>query len=119
MKGYLAEADTGERMLCQSKHTKGHVMKDSSLKTCMYWFNLHCVVEFHCDNSIGRNSPKTFWLCAVVSRYFLGLRLIGRLMLDEIGTHAKARHMLRQDSQRTCEVWRDINKTYMMGSGRG
>jgi hypothetical protein len=30
------EADTGERMLCESKHVKGHVRKDALLTTRMY-----------------------------------------------------------------------------------
>jgi hypothetical protein len=42
VKVHFTEVDTGERMLCQSKHVKGHMPKDSSLMTCMYWYTLHC-----------------------------------------------------------------------------
>ena len=47
MKKQFTEADTGERMFCQSKHMKGHVMKDSLLMTRMYWSTLHYVFELH------------------------------------------------------------------------
>ena len=34
-------------MFCQSKHVKGHVMKDSLLMTGIYWSALHCIVELY------------------------------------------------------------------------
>jgi hypothetical protein len=37
----FAEADTGERMFCSSKHIKGHMMKDSLLTVCTYQSALH------------------------------------------------------------------------------
>jgi hypothetical protein len=43
MKECFAEADTGKRMFCESKHVTGHMMKNSLLTTHMYWSPL---VEF-------------------------------------------------------------------------
>ena len=40
VKEHLAEADTGERIFCYSKHVKGHGMKDSLIMTHMYCFDL-------------------------------------------------------------------------------
>ena len=40
VKEHLAEADTGERIFCYSKHVKGHGMMDSLIMTHMYWFTL-------------------------------------------------------------------------------
>jgi hypothetical protein len=35
-------------MLCESKHIKEHGIKDSSIRTHMYWpTHLPCVVELH------------------------------------------------------------------------
>ena len=45
MKECSAEADTGERMFCQSKHARGHMMKDSFLTIHMYWSALHYIDE--------------------------------------------------------------------------
>jgi hypothetical protein len=47
VKEYFTVADTGERIFCQSKHMKGHVMNDSLLMTHMYWSTVHCIVELH------------------------------------------------------------------------
>ena len=46
MKKCFAEADTGERMFCESKHMKGHMMK-VSLLTHVYWSTLHCTGELY------------------------------------------------------------------------
>ena len=45
MKECFAEADTGERMFYKTEHMKGHIMKDSSVITSMYWFTLYFVAE--------------------------------------------------------------------------
>ena len=81
MKEYFAEADTGERIFCYSKHVKGHRMFTkninmtpqtvgaqalvcfalpgyTSVTTCMYWFALHRIAKLHCGDIIERNSPK-------------------------------------------------------------
>ena len=60
MKECFPETATGERMFCNRRQVKEHVMKEykydptdsgSSLfinhMTCMYWFTLHCVAELH------------------------------------------------------------------------
>jgi len=47
MKESFVEADTGERLFCQSRHMKGHVTKASSMMTHMYWSTLHCIVRLH------------------------------------------------------------------------
>ena len=80
MKGCFAEADTGERMFCYSRHVKGHVMKDSLLTTHMYWSALHCIVELHLSG-------------LSVSRCFHTLGLIGRVMSAETEARAEARHV--------------------------
>jgi hypothetical protein len=48
VKEHFTEADTGERMFCQSKHMKGHVMKDSLLMTHMYWSTTYVQLSCIC-----------------------------------------------------------------------
>jgi hypothetical protein len=45
MKEDFPEVDTGKRMFHYNKHMKGHVMKDSSLTTHIYWSALHLRVD--------------------------------------------------------------------------
>ena len=66
-------------------------MKDSLLVTCMYRSTLHCVVELHLSGLRREKFTNIFWWCAVVSCHFLGLGLIGRVMLAETDSHAEAK----------------------------
>jgi hypothetical protein len=62
MKECFPEADTGARMFCE--HMKGYVMKDSSLITCIYWSNLHCMVELHLSGlHREKHTKKLLVLC--------------------------------------------------------
>ena len=70
---------------------KGHMMKDSLLKTHMYWSALRAWLRFICWDSIERNLPENFWWCASDSCCFHGLWLIGRGMSVERDTCAEAR----------------------------
>jgi hypothetical protein len=64
MKEYFPEADTGERMFCQSKHVKEHVMKDSLLTHKYIDPPYTVLLSSICWDSIQRNTPKNFWRCA-------------------------------------------------------
>ena len=52
------EADTGERVFCESKHVEGRVTKGSSLSTHMSWSALQCVVEIYLSWLHGEKSPR-------------------------------------------------------------
>jgi hypothetical protein len=52
-------------------------------------------------------TKKTFWWYAKISCHFPGLRLIVRVMSAETDAFAEARHVLRQDTWKTCDVWRE------------
>jgi hypothetical protein len=61
MKECFAEADTGERVFCTRKPSKGQAMTDSSLMTSVYWFALRALLSSICLDSIEKkNAPKFF-----------------------------------------------------------
>ena len=72
---------------------KGHIMKDSLLRTCMYWSTLHCIVELHL---LGHHREKqTEKLLVVCCSFLLLLRtLIGRVMSAETDSSACGGHMM-------------------------
>ena len=94
MKEHFTEADMGERTFCISKHVKGHVIKDSLLRTQMYWSTLQCIVELHLSGLHREKHTKK--LVVVCCNFFLslGLWLIGRVMSAETDSHVEARHMV-------------------------
>ena len=49
----------------------------------MYWFILHCIVEFHLSGLHSEKHTKKFWWCAAVSYRFDRAQLIGRVMSAE------------------------------------
>jgi hypothetical protein len=70
---------------------KGHMMKDSSLITCMHWSAFHYIIELHLLSIHKEMHKNIFWYHAAVSCYFSGLRLIGRVMSAETDSVAEAR----------------------------
>ena len=88
----------------------GHVMKDSSLTTPLYWFAFPCMDELRL---LGFHREKH----QEASYHFRGLGLIGRVMSDDTdsaGVLLSQTHMLRQDLWGTCDVWRE----YKIGLNR-
>jgi hypothetical protein len=108
--GKFHEADTGERMFCQCKHMKEHVMKDFLLMTDMYWCALLCIIELHLSGLHREKCTKNLWWCAVVCCCFQELGLIGCTCWGK--THAKPRHME--------DTWclEGINRTSQSGGDR-
>jgi hypothetical protein len=99
VKGCFAEADTGERMVCYSRHVKGWVtfrrninmtpqtvgagalvcsasLRYSSLTAHMYWFTLHCIVELSWW-WLDRNLTKNFSWGSCSFLLLLWPRLVG------------------------------------------
>jgi hypothetical protein len=70
VKECVAKADTGERVFCQSKHVKGHVM-NSLLTTHTYSSALHCIVELHFWGLHRENCPKKKKLLVVCCSFLL------------------------------------------------
>ena len=91
MKECFPEADTSERMFCESKHMKGHVMKNSLIMTGMYWSALHCIVELHLLRFHREKHTKKLLGCAAVSCCLFGLGLIGSLMSAETDARPETR----------------------------
>ena len=61
MKERFTEADMGrEDVQLKQTHERTHLMKDSSLTTCMYWSALHCVVELHLSGLHRKKHTKKF-----------------------------------------------------------
>jgi len=104
MKENLAETDTGERMFCQSKQVKGHMMKDSLLTAHMYWSALHCVVELHLLGLHRENHTKKLLVLCCSFLLLLRTQAGSKMMSAETNTCAEARHMLRQNPWRTRDV---------------
>ena len=81
---------------------KGHVMKDSSLMTCMCWSDVHALLSSICCDSIERNILETF---LVVFWWLLAASMdSGRVMsadTDSCGVLLRQTHMVRQD------LWED------------
>lgn len=55
MKECFSEVYTGRKTIKQA--VKGDVVKESLLRTHMYWSTLY-VVELHCWDSMRENAPK-------------------------------------------------------------
>ena len=52
LKECFTESDTGERIFCQSKHVKGHMMKDCLLRTHTF-VTVHYVIELYLSGLTG------------------------------------------------------------------
>jgi hypothetical protein len=86
---------------------KGHVIKDSSLMTCMYLFALHCVVELILFRLHRQKCIKKLLVVFCGFLLLLWTWVIGKMMSTKTDSCGEARHTVRQDPWRARDVWRE------------
>ena len=75
-------------------------MKDSLLTTHLYWSTLCCIVELHLLGLHREKQTKTLLVMCCSFLQFMQIQT-SRVGSGETDTHAKTRHMLRQDPWRS------------------